>query len=100
MDTIVPQLLLFTVSSLMSYVVYGTEMGRRLRRRELGRVLLSGVGAFIVLFFGVEFGAEGLEAWVFWFFIGSIPVCIGAAWADSPSSNQEAVDRHRLPGGE
>lgn len=97
MDEIVPQALLFTVSGGLAYGVYGTEVGRRLRSREVGRLLLCSVGTFVVLLFGAEFGAEDLEEWVYWFFIASIPVYIGGTWADSSSSNQDAVDQYRLP---
>ncbi len=101
MDEIVPQALLFTLSAGLSYGVYGTEAGRRLRSRELGRALLFGIGTLLVLFFGTQFGSVcDLESWVFWFIIGGVPIFLGAAWADTTGTNQEAVDRNRLPEGE
>ena len=98
MNEIVPQALLFVLSGGFSYLVYGTEIGSRMRRSELGRAILFGMGTLLVLAFGTAYGAGGaLETWVFWFLIGSVPILFGAGWADSPSANREAVKRYRLP---
>jgi multisubunit Na+/H+ antiporter MnhB subunit len=100
MSEIVPHALLLTLSVGLSYGVYGTEAGRRLRTRELGRALLFGLGTLLVLFFGTAFGADGFEGWVWWFVLAGLPIFVGAAWADTTSANQEAVNNYPLPEGD
>lgn len=98
MNDYTPHALLLSLSTILSYALYGTKAGGRLRRSEVLRRACFGLEMALLLGFGSHYGrAATLGDWLLWAILVSIPPTIGAAWLDAPSANQEAVREYKLP---